>query len=293
MTPGLYFSHPACLEHDPRRPRRNTRTRPSACSSSSAGSPSATGSAGSAARRPPRGSSSSSSRTPGATCGRSAICAQAGGGAIDPDTFVGEASFAAALHAAGGACRDGAGAAARARPRLGFCARAPLRPPRRDRGARWASACSTTSRSRPPPRSPNSGLQRVFILDWDVHHGNGTAGDLPRALGRAVREPAPGRPLSRDRLADRRRHRARAGAHDQHAGAARAREERLWLSLLDNVIAAGRRGIPAPAGARLRGLRRPRAGPAGRLLVCGPSPSRRWLCEPARSLARRERRWAS
>ncbi len=56
-------------------------------------------------------------------------------------------------------------------------------PPRhRERGP-WASACSTTSPSR-PPRSPSAG-ERVLIVDWDVHHGNGTQDifwDDPRVL---------------------------------------------------------------------------------------------------------------
>ena len=39
--------------------------------------------------------------------------------------------------------------------------------------ARWASACSTTSPSRPPTRGAD-GAARVAIVDYDVHHGNGT-----------------------------------------------------------------------------------------------------------------------
>ena len=41
------------------------------------------------------------------------------------------------------------------------------------RRRRWGSASSTTPRS--PPRRPGARApQRVLILDWDVHHGNGT-----------------------------------------------------------------------------------------------------------------------
>ena len=53
-----------------------------------------------------------------------------------------------------------------------FCA---VRPPghhARRRAARWASACSTTSRS--PPRALRDHGERVLIVDWDAHHGNGT-----------------------------------------------------------------------------------------------------------------------
>ncbi len=99
--------------------------------------------------------------------------ARSGGGAIDADTVVGEPSFRAALHAAGGACAmvqallDGESA-------LGFSA---LRPsghhaePDRAMGFclfnNVAVAAELAIRER--------GVERVFVLDWDVHHGNGTA----------------------------------------------------------------------------------------------------------------------
>ena len=38
----------------------------------------------------------------------------------------------------------------------------------------WASACSTTWPSRPERPSTSLGLDRVLIVDWDIHHGNGT-----------------------------------------------------------------------------------------------------------------------
>ena len=40
--------------------------------------------------------------------------------------------------------------------------------------AAWASACSTTSPSRRATRRSKHGVERVLIVDWDVHHGNGT-----------------------------------------------------------------------------------------------------------------------
>ena len=97
----------------------------------------------------------------------------AGGGAIDADTFVGEASYRAALHAAGGAC-----AMTRAllggEDRIGFCA---LRPsghhaePQRAMGFclfdNVAIAAELAIRE--------LGAERVLVFDWDVHHGNGTA----------------------------------------------------------------------------------------------------------------------
>ena len=60
------------------------------------------------------------------------------------------------------------------RGRRAWCVRA-LRPPGHHarRARRWGSASSTTLRS--PPATPRQlGLERVAIVDWDVHHGNGT-----------------------------------------------------------------------------------------------------------------------
>jgi acetoin utilization deacetylase AcuC-like enzyme len=99
--------------------------------------------------------------------------AEIGGGAIDDDTFVGESSYRAALHAAGGACemvrvllagqarvgfsglRPSGHHAERARA-MGFCL---------FNNVAIAAECAIVEH----------GLQRVLIIDWDVHHGNGTA----------------------------------------------------------------------------------------------------------------------
>jgi acetoin utilization deacetylase AcuC-like enzyme len=95
-----------------------------------------------------------------------------GGGAIDADTITSAGSFDAAVHAAGGAVRmvelllDGEAArgfsvhrppghhATRARA-MGFCLFNSV-----------AVAAQFALRER--------GLDRVMIIDWDVHHGNGT-----------------------------------------------------------------------------------------------------------------------
>ena len=81
-------------------------------------------------------------------------------------------SYDAALHAAGGACAmvDELLAGARAVRASAACARRATTPSARPR---WASASSTTSRSRRSTRSTH-GAERVLVLDWDVHHGNGT-----------------------------------------------------------------------------------------------------------------------
>jgi acetoin utilization deacetylase AcuC-like enzyme len=96
-----------------------------------------------------------------------------GGGPIDSDTFVGEASYRAALHAAGGACamtRSLLGG----EERLGFCA---LRPSghhaERDRAMGFCLFDNAAIAAELAIRE--LGAKRVFVFDWDVHHGNGTA----------------------------------------------------------------------------------------------------------------------
>jgi acetoin utilization deacetylase AcuC-like enzyme len=99
--------------------------------------------------------------------------AAAGGGPIDQDTFVGEASFDAALHAAGGAClmveRLLGG-----EEKLGFSG---LRPAgHHAESARAMGFCLFNNVAIAAESAiTEHGLARVFVLDWDVHHGNGTA----------------------------------------------------------------------------------------------------------------------
>jgi acetoin utilization deacetylase AcuC-like enzyme len=100
------------------------------------------------------------------------LCA-AGGGAIDGDTYTVAASYEAALHAAGGA-----GAMVRALmggdAPVGFCA---LRPPgHHAEPERAMGFCLFDSIAIAAELAIRElGAERVFILDWDVHHGNGTA----------------------------------------------------------------------------------------------------------------------
>ncbi len=97
----------------------------------------------------------------------------AGGGAIDPDTFVGEPSYRAALHAAGGACELARALLAGERP-LGFSAMRPSG--HHAEPARAMGFCLFNNVAVAAEYAIRElGVQRVFILDWDVHHGNGTA----------------------------------------------------------------------------------------------------------------------
>ena len=96
-----------------------------------------------------------------------------GGGQIDEDTFVGEASYTAALHAAGGACAM-VRALVRGDAEAAFCG---LRPSGHHAGREQAMGfCLFNNIAIAAELAIRElGLERVFILDWDVHHGNGTA----------------------------------------------------------------------------------------------------------------------
>jgi acetoin utilization deacetylase AcuC-like enzyme len=98
---------------------------------------------------------------------------RAGGGAIDPDTAVGPASYRAAAHAAGGACELTRTLLA-GEARVGFSA---LRPSghhaEADRAMGFCLFNNVAIAAELALRELGAG--RVFILDWDVHHGNGTA----------------------------------------------------------------------------------------------------------------------
>ena len=100
------------------------------------------------------------------------LCA-AGGGQIDADTYVGEASYEAALHAAGGAC-ELVRALVRGEDEAGFSA---LRPSGHHAGRDYAMGfCLFNNVAIAAELAIRElGVERVLILDWDVHHGNGTA----------------------------------------------------------------------------------------------------------------------
>jgi acetoin utilization deacetylase AcuC-like enzyme len=98
--------------------------------------------------------------------------ARAGGGMIDHDTVAGAHSFEAALRSAGGAAwaaeRLLAGEAA-----VAFCG---LRPPgHHAERARAMGFCLFNNVAVAASHAiAECGAERVLILDWDVHHGNGT-----------------------------------------------------------------------------------------------------------------------
>jgi acetoin utilization deacetylase AcuC-like enzyme len=94
-----------------------------------------------------------------------------GGGMIDMDTTVSAGSFEAALHAAGGAVAlvdELLSGAARVGASL-------HRPPGHHATAgRAMGFCLFNNVAVAAAHALSSGAERVLIVDWDVHHGNGT-----------------------------------------------------------------------------------------------------------------------
>ncbi len=173
LGPGLYFSHPSCLEHDP------TIGMP--------GHPENPGRLLAIERRLAEVDWLGWQRRLAAPATEAQLelvhgtrhvraireLCLAGGGAIDADTFAGERSYDAALYAAGGACALVAALLA-GEAQLGFCA---ARPPghhaERDRALGFCLFDNVAVAAELAIRE--LGARRVFVLDWDVHHGNGTA----------------------------------------------------------------------------------------------------------------------
>jgi acetoin utilization deacetylase AcuC-like enzyme len=95
-----------------------------------------------------------------------------GGGMLDLDTVASSATYEAALHSAGGAARA-VDALLGGEAELAFCG---LRPPgHHAEPARAMGFCIFNNIAVAARHALDAhGLERVLILDWDVHHGNGT-----------------------------------------------------------------------------------------------------------------------
>jgi acetoin utilization deacetylase AcuC-like enzyme len=233
MRRGLYYSHPACREHDPRAqmpghpdtPERLVAIETALAEVNWLGW----------RRREAPGATESELllihadrhvRTIRELC-------EAGGGTIDADTYVGEASYRAALHAAGGACALAralmAGEAA-----LGFCeARPSGHHAEPDRAMGFCLFNNVAIAAELAIRE--LGARRVFILDWDVHHGNGTAEAFrrrPDVLFASIHQTGiyPGSGALSD---------VGSGPGEGYTinlPAPAGAEEELWLSLLEHVV---------------------------------------------------------
>ncbi len=98
--------------------------------------------------------------------------AEAGGGYIEPDTALSRASYDVALLAAGSAC-DAVGRVVRGEDRQALCI---VRPPGHHALQSQAMGFCLINNIAVAARLAIDalGIERVLIVDWDVHHGNGT-----------------------------------------------------------------------------------------------------------------------
>jgi acetoin utilization deacetylase AcuC-like enzyme len=103
---------------------------------------------------------------------RIAAVSAGGGGMLDMDTVASARSFDAALHAAGGAVHA-VSALVGGEADVAFCA---LRPPgHHAERARAMGFCLLNNVAVAARHALDRlGVERVLVLDWDVHHGNGT-----------------------------------------------------------------------------------------------------------------------
>jgi acetoin utilization deacetylase AcuC-like enzyme len=156
-----------------------------------------------------------------------------GGAQLDLDTVVSRGSFEAALHAAGGAVSLVDRLLGGSAP-TGFSAHRP--PGHHATDARGMGFCLFNNVAVAAQHALDSrGIERVMILDWDVHHGNGT-NDIFHATDRVLfvsihQWPLyPGSGAARD---------AGSGAGEGYTvnlPVAAGSGDALYLSLVDHVV---------------------------------------------------------
>ena len=170
-------------------------------------------------------------------------------GYIDADTYVGPESVAVAELAAGGHRRPGRCAASTGRSKRGV---ALVRPPgHHARPDHAMGFCLLNNVAIAAAHARARGLERVAIVDWDVHHGNGTQDAFFDDPQRPLRVDAPVPVLSGHRRGARDRRGRRQGLHGQRA-ADRGRRRRRLSRGLRARDPPGARGVSAAARARER-----------------------------------------
>jgi acetoin utilization deacetylase AcuC-like enzyme len=168
MGAVAYFHHPSSLEHDTGlHPERADRIRALEAALKQRGW------AGLERRDAPRVKQDTLLAVHPRDYVRSIEVASLRGGALDPDTIVSEGSYEAALHSAGGAVAMVDLLVGERSLAAGFCG---LRPPGHHaeptRAMGFCLFCNVAIAARHARHA--HGIERVLILDWDVHHGNGT-----------------------------------------------------------------------------------------------------------------------
>jgi acetoin utilization deacetylase AcuC-like enzyme len=169
----LYFSHPACLEHDPGEALPGHPERPERLLAIEAALE-ARDWLGWERREAPRATAEELQLVhPAEHVAQIRELCRSGGGAIDLDTYAGPASYEAALRSAGAACAMTRALIA-GEAEAGFAAGRP--PGHHAEPSRAMGFCLFDNIAVAAALAiVELGIERVFVLDWDVHHGNGTA----------------------------------------------------------------------------------------------------------------------
>ena len=169
----LFYSHPACLEHDPREGLPGHPEQPGRLAAIEAALAERDWLGWERREAPAASEEELMLVHPREHVeGIRELC-RSGGGAIDLDTYAGAASYEAALRSAGAACAM-ARALLAGEERVGFAAGRP--PGHHAEPARAMGFCLFDNIAVAAALAiAELGVERVFILDWDVHHGNGTA----------------------------------------------------------------------------------------------------------------------
>jgi len=169
----LYVSHPACLEHDPRQGLPGHPEQPDRLRAIEAALAERDWLEWERREAPWASEEELALVHPAAHVELIRELCRSGGGAIDVDTFAGTASWEAALRAAGGAC-EMVRALLRGDAGVGFSAGRP--PGHHAEPERAMGFCLFDNVAVAAALAiAELDVERVFILDWDVHHGNGTA----------------------------------------------------------------------------------------------------------------------
>jgi acetoin utilization deacetylase AcuC-like enzyme len=167
VGPPLYFSHPACLEHETgEHPERPARIQVIEAELERRGW------LGYERREAPAAPLDAVTAVHTEAYVEAVRSRSASRGSLDEETVLSPGSYRAALHAAGGACAM-VDALLAGEARAAFCATRP--PGHHARSDTTSGFCLFNNVAVAARRALDAlGARRVFIFDWDVHHGDGT-----------------------------------------------------------------------------------------------------------------------
>ena len=167
MGPPLYFSHPACLGHETgEHPERPSRIQAIEAVLERRGW------LGYERREAPAAPLDAITAVHAEAYVEAVRSRSARRGSLDGETVLSPGSYRAALHAAGGACAM-VDALLAGEARAAFCATRP--PGHHARRDTTSGFCLFNNVAVAAQHALDAlGARRVFIFDWDVHHGDGT-----------------------------------------------------------------------------------------------------------------------